>query len=125
MIENIRTTLIVTLSILVVIMAVRRFKRYIKMHHMPVPQHVELVAVEVMYHPPKLRVQVTMPAAEEVFPAMLSQEHAPLSSWPAVQVAKGDHVFELPLQADAEGIYFFEIATSSQRTERRFIVHQA
>ena len=124
MIENIRTTLIITLSILMVIMAVRRFKRYIKMHHTPVPQHVELVTVEVMYHPSQLRVQVSMPAAEEVFPAMLSHEHAPLRTWPAVQVSKGDHTFELPLSEDTDGTYFFEIATSSQRTERKFIVRR-
>ncbi|MBZ0206029.1 MAG: hypothetical protein K8H89_06865 [Flavobacteriales bacterium] len=125
MIEDFRTTLIITLSILVVVILVRRFKRYIHLHHMPVPQQVKLEEVEVMYHPPLLRVQVSMPQPEEVFPAMLSEAHAPLLAWPAVVMEKGVQVLELPLPAEAEGCYFFEIATSTQRTERRFMVRQA
>jgi len=125
MIDTLRTTLIITLSILVVVILVRRYKRHIHLHHMPVPQQVKLVAVEVMYHPPMLRVQVSMPQPEEVFPAMLSEAHAPLLKWPAVVVEKGVQVLELPLQADAEGCFFFEIATSTQRTERRFMVRRA
>ena len=38
---------------------------------------------------------------------------------------KGEQVLELPLEAGTEGIFFFEIATATQRTERRFIVRQA
>lgn len=125
MLADFRTALLITLVILLVVIAVRRFKQYVKLHHSPVPQQVELVAVEVTYHPLMLRVQMTMPRPEEVFPAMLSHVHGPVHKWPAVQVAQGDHVLELPLADQAEGTYFFEIATSTQRTERRFTVRQA
>lgn len=125
MIENIRTTLIITLSILVVVLAVRRFRQYVKRYHTPVPQQMELLAIEVAYHPMVLRVQVSMPREEELWMAMLSDRHAPHSSWPSVRLAKGDHVLELPLHEDADGIYFFELASPTQRTERRFIVRRA
>ena len=124
MLEDFRLALLITLALLVGIILFRRFKRYIRIHHMPIPQHVELLHVEVMYHPSILRVQVNMPRPEEVFPAMLTQGHAPLRSWPAVRMEKGGHVLELPLEMDTEGIFFFEIATSTQRTERRFTVRQ-
>jgi len=125
MLEDFRLTLLITLSILVVVILVRRLKQHIRIHHMPVPQHVELQHVEVMCHPVLLRVQMNMPRAEEVFPAMLTQAHAPVRSWPAVRMEKGEQVLELPLEAGTEGIFFFEIATATQRTERRFIVRQA
>ena len=124
MVEDFRFALLVTLTVLVLFLLFRRFKRYYRIHHMPVPQHVELKHVEVMYHPSILRVQVNMPRPEEVFPAMLTQSHAPLRSWPAVRMEQGDHVLELPLEANTEGIFFFEIATATQRTERRFTVRQ-
>lgn len=125
MLEDFRLALLITLSILVAAILVRRLKQHIRAHHLPVPQHVELQHVEVMYHPPLLRVQVRMPQGEEVFPAMLSQAHAPLHAWPPVHMGQGDQVLELPLREGTEGIFFFEIATSTQRTERRFIVRQA
>lgn len=125
MLEDFRLTLLITLSILVVVIVVRRVKQYIRTHHMPVQQHVELQAVEVMYHPVQLRVQMNMPHAEEVFPAMLTHTHAPVRSWPAVRMEQGEQVLELPLEAGTEGTFFFEIATATQRTERRFIVRQA
>ena len=125
MIENIRTTLIIPLSILVVVLAVRRYRQYVKRHHTPVPQQMELLAIEVTYHPLVLRVQVSVPREEEFLLALLSDVHAPHSSWPSVRLAKGDHVLELPLSEDADGTYFFELASRTQRTERRFIVRKA
>lgn len=125
MLENIRTTLIITLSILVVVLAVRRFRQYVKRHHTPVPQQMELLAIEVAYHPMMLRVQVSVPQDEELLLMMLSEVHAPHSSWPSVRLAKGAHVLELPLNEDADGIYFFELASPTQRTERRFIVRKS
>lgn len=124
MIEQIRTTLIVTLSILVLLLAARRFRQYVKRYHSPVPQQMELLAIEVTYHPLVLRVQVSVPREEELLLAMLSDVHAPHSSWPSVRLAKGDHVLELPLSEEADGTYFFELASHTQRTERRFIVRR-
>lgn len=125
MIENIRATLIISLSILVVVLAVRRFRQYVKLHHTPVPQQMELLAIEVAYHPLILRVQVSVPREEELFLSMLSEVHVPHSSWPSVRLAKGDHVLELPINDDVDGTYFFELASPTQRTERRFIVRKA
>lgn len=125
MIDNIRITLIVTLSILVVVMLVRRFLHYVKRYHTPVPQQMELLAIEVAYHPLTLRVQVSVPLDEELFLAMLSELHAPHSSWPSVRLTKGDHILELPMNDDVDGIYFLELTSPTQRTERRFIVRKA
>ncbi len=123
--DDIRTVLLITLAVLVVVVAFRRFRQYVQLKHAPVPQHVELRALEVMYHPPRLRVQLSMPFPTEILPAMLNQAHLPLLVWPAVQAAKGELVLELPLPLEGEGSFFFEIATSTQRTERRFIVRHA
>ncbi len=120
MLANIRLTLLISLTILVLVLLFRWFKRRVLLHDLPTPLHAELVSVEVMYHPSVLRVEVKMPRKEELFPAMLSNVHAPLHSWSAVVVDEGRHVLELPLEAHEEGNYYFELATSSQRTERRF-----
>ena len=123
--DDLRTVLLITLPILVVGAAYRWFKQHVRLHHTPVPKHVELVALEVMYHPAKLRVELSMPGAGEVFPAMFSHRHATLHAWPPMQMAPGDHVLELPLEGELDGPYFFEIATGTQRTERRFTVRKA
>ena len=123
--DALRTVLLITLPILVLAAAYRWFKQYVRLHHTPVPKHVELVAIEVMYHPAKLRVEFSLPGAGEVFPAMLSSRHARLHDWPPMQVAQGDHVLELPLDGELDGHYFFEIATGTQRTERRFTFRKA
>lgn len=124
MIESLRTALLITLAILVAVILYRRIKRYYRVHHMPIPRHMDLLAVEVMYHPPVLRVHIAMPAPGEVFPAMLSDAHAPLAKWPSEALGQGTHVLELPLQEGVEGHFFFEIATATQRTERKFTVRQ-
>ncbi len=123
--EEIRTFLLISLSILVVVVAYKRFRQYVQLHHAPIPQHVELVKLEVMYHPHLLRVELSIPVPGEVFPAMLSHRHALLHSWPAVQMAMGDHVLELPLEGELDGHYYFQIATGTQRTERRFTVRRS
>ena len=123
MLADIRLTLLISLTILVRVMLYNWFKRRVMARDLPTPIHAELVSVEMMYHPPVLRVEVVMPKREELFPAMLSSVHAPLHSWAAVSVEQGRHVLELPVaEAHAEGIYYFELATSNQRTERQFIV---
>lgn len=125
MIESFRTALLITLSILVVVIAVRRLKQYLRQHHMPIPQHVRLLDVQVMYHPERLHVRVKMPRETEVRTTLLSSVHEPLKRWPSGTVPEGEHVLELPLEAGREGVYYLEIATDTQRTERRFTVRQA
>lgn len=125
MLETFRTALLITLSLLVVIILFRRFKKYWRQHHMPVPRHMELLALEVMYHPLLLRIAVSVPAEVELHPALLSAGHERLHAWPAQRLGQGEHVLELPLDPGANGAYVFEIATGTQRTERRFMVRPA
>lgn len=120
MLADIRLTLLISLTILVLVLLYKWFKRRVMMHDLPTPVHAELVSVEVMYHPSVLRVEVVMPRKEELFPAMLSSVHAPLRHWDTVVVDQGRHVLELPLDAHGAGTYYFELATTGQRTERRF-----
>lgn len=124
MIESIRTALLITLSILVVVIVVRRFKLYVRTHLQPVPQQVHLKAVEVMYHPLRLRIAFHLPAAEAVSPALLGHGHARLRQWPTALLEAGDHALELPMEEVPEGHYSIELATGSQRTERRFTVRR-
>lgn len=122
MVDTLRTTLLISLALLVVIIAIRRYKQYIKVHHTPVPRHAELLEVEVAYHPPRVRVLVRLPKEEEVFPAVLAADHTRMSTWPPMRLAAGSHEIEFPLAPEADGVLHFELGSSSQRTERRFIV---
>ena len=120
MLDNLRLALLISLSILLVVVLYKRFKRAVMMRERPAPMHAELLHVEVMYHPARLRVHLSVPSDQEIHPAMLSEAHAPLRRWPAQQVAAGQHVLELELDGHGDGAYYFELATATQRTERRF-----
>ena len=122
MLSDIRLTLLISLTVLVIVLLFKWFKRRVMMHDLPTPIHAELVSVEVMYHPLMLRVEVSMPKKEELFPAMLTDAHQPLHNWPVLAVEQGSHTLELPLGPTVSGTYYLELATASQRTERRFIV---
>ena len=123
--DNIRHTLLITLGILLVAVLYKRFKRYVMIRDLPAPLHAELVHVEVMYHPTRLRVEMTVPRDEDVTPAVLSEQHEHLHDWPARRVHQGHSVLELPLEGRMDGTYFFELATATQRTERKFTLRQA
>jgi hypothetical protein len=122
MLADIRLALLISLTVLVLVLAYKWFKRRTVVRDMPVPIHAQLVSVEVMYHPMVLRVEVEMPCREELFPAMLSEVHAMLHQWPAMAVGQGRHILELPLSADPGRTYYLELATANQRTERRFTI---
>jgi len=121
---KLRLTLLITLSILFLVLLYRRLKERVVARELPAPQHAQLIALEVMYHPARLRVELTVPSDQEIFPAMLSPVHDPLHTWPTEQFAKGRHVMVLPLNGRGDGEYFFELGTSSQRTVRKFNVRQ-
>ncbi len=121
---KLRLTLLITLSILFVVLLYRRFKGRVMARELPAPQHAQLIALEVMYHPARLRVELSVPSEQDIFPVMLTTAHAPLHTWPTEQFAKGQHVMELPLNGHGDGEYFFELGTSSQRTVRKFNVRQ-
>lgn len=79
MFDTLRTTLLITLAILVVAVAIRRYKQYIREQHTPVPRHAELLNVEVVYHPLRVHVLVRLPREEEVFPAVLGGRPFPIN----------------------------------------------
>ena len=122
MFDTLRTTLLITLALLVVAVAIRRYKQYILEKHTPVPRHAELLNVEVMYHPLRVRVEVRLPKEEEVFPAVLAADHSEFEKWPAMRLAAGSHNIEFQLSPEADGVLHFELGSSTQRTERRFTV---
>ncbi len=123
--HTLRLTLLISLSILVVVMLWRRLKRKVIAHDLPAPSHAELIGLRVAYHPERLRVEVSMPAKEELRPSMLNMAYEELHTWPALNMGKGTHVFELVLNGHADGEYYFQLATSSQLTVRKFKVKRS
>ena len=115
----------ISLSLLFVAMVFRRFKRNAMLEERPVASHAELVSLHVEYHPERIRVEVLLPGPEEVRAAMLDLGHQPLHSWPALPKDEGRHVLELPIGPAPDGEYYFELATTSQRTVRKFRLKRA
>ncbi len=120
--ENIRSILLITLSILLVAVLYRRFRLHVVAQHMPVRRHAELTGLLVAYHPARLRVEVKVPAEQAVRMVMLDADHRELHAWPAIELAAGGHTVELELPTDRTGTHFLELRTDTQRTVRQFIV---
>jgi hypothetical protein len=123
--ERIRLTLLISLSILFLVMLWKRFKQRTMAQELPAPSHAELISLQVLYHPERLRVHVKVPSVQDLTPAVLDRQHVQVFTWPSVQAGKGAHVFELPLDALADGEHFFELGTATQRTVRRFRLMRA
>lgn len=115
-----RTALLITLTILLVVVAYRRFRQYVLRKHVPVPLHAELLALEVMYHPGRLRVVVDMPQQERLQAQVLDTRHETVHKWDQRSLEKGRHVLELELPALVDGQYHFDLRTTTQRTLRGF-----
>ncbi len=124
-VDHLRIALLLSLSLLFLAMVWRRFKRKSMEAERPVPLHAELLAIQVEYHPERLRVEVSLPADEELRPAMLDLQHRTLKQWASGTKERGRHVLELPLDPAPDGEYYFELATSSQRTVRKFRLKRA
>lgn len=124
-VTQLRVALLISLSILFVAMVWRRFKRRAMEEERPVPSHAELLALHVEYHPERLRVEVLLKSAEEVRSSMLDGDHRPMHHWPEERRSAGPHVLELPLVAAPDGEYYYELATGSQRTVRKFRLKRA
>ena len=121
-ISDLRITLLVSLAILLIVIVWRRFKQRTVAHELPVRAHAELITLQMRYHPPRLRVEVIMPDAERIRPAMLDLHHGPVHHWPEIDLAAGSHILEFPLNGHTVGDHYFELATGSQRTVRKFSV---
>lgn len=120
LLNELRVALLISLSILFVAMVWRRFKRRVMQNERPVALHAELLALQVEYHPERLRAEVLLPAGEELRSAMLDVEHRVMQSWSNGWKEQGTHVLELPIDPAPDGEYYYELATSSQRTVRKF-----
>ncbi len=118
--DNLRLTLLITLTILFVAMLWKRFKQRTVANDLPVRSHAEVISMHVLYHPERLRVQVKVPSMQELIPAVLDDHHEQQFAWPSVRADKGSHVLELPLNDVKDGEHFFELGTDTQRTVRRF-----
>ncbi len=122
--NSIRTALIITLSIAVVVLLWRRFRRSVMARDMPAVLHAELVALEVMYHPPRLHVLLSVPEVQDIHMTLLDGAHQQVHHWEAVHVGKGHHTLEYILPTLRDGSFHLEIRTSTQRTERQFRLQQ-
>ncbi len=118
--ENLRTALLITLSVLLVIVLFQRFRRRVLARDMPAPLHAELLSLTVAYHPARLLVEVHVPQPQRLATALIHADGMPLHPWPDSSLAAGTHRFELPLPDLEPGSYHFELRTSTQRTVRRF-----
>jgi hypothetical protein len=119
-IDDLRVTLLISLSFLLVAILYRRFKRKVLADDLPAPLHAELVGLQVAYHPQRLRVEVSMPSRQELHPRLVDRAHVALHTWPSLTLGEGEHTFEVTLPALPDGEHFFELATSTQRTVRVF-----
>ncbi len=122
--DNIRLALIISLSILLVLVLWRRFKGRVVASDMPVPLYAELVAVEVEYHPARLRVVIAVPHAQTIHTSLLDTSHARRHDWADMALQRGDSTVNLVLPSLADGDYYLEMRTSTQRTVRRFRLQQ-
>jgi hypothetical protein len=118
--DDIRITLLISLSLLLVGVLYKRFKRKVMARDLPAPLHAELTGLQVEYHPARLRVEVSMPGRQELLPRLVTRDHKPVHAWSSLTLGAGDHAFELALPALEPGDHFFELATATQRTVRLF-----
>lgn len=122
---DIRTALIISLSITVVVLAWKRFRDHVRAKDLPAPLHAELITVEVAYHPSRLRIQIKLPGRQLVHTALLDGDHRTLHDWPANELLAGEHEVEHLLPELQDGGYFLEMRTDTQRTVRHFRLRQA
>jgi hypothetical protein len=118
--ENIRTALIITLSIVLVVLLYRRFKQYVRERDLPQVLHAELLQVQVAYHPARLLVDLRTPEAVDLQFALLNASHTPAHHWHTIRAKAGLATLELALPPLEDGAHFLEMRTHTQRTVRQF-----
>ena len=115
-----RTSLIITLSIMLVAIIVKRVKRKVYEASVPAPMHAELVSLEVEYHPSRLHVVISLPRKQLLRTTLLDHQHNVKYAWPEGELDSGMHAFERSLPPLADGVYYLEVSTPTQRTVRQF-----
>lgn len=118
--ENIRNALIITLSLVLLVLLFRRFKRYVKERDVPQVLHAELLQLHVAYHPARLLLELRAPEPVELHFALLNEAHTTIHHWHTSTAPTGVSTLELQLPAVADGTYFVEMRTHTQRTVRQF-----
>ncbi|HRH69597.1 MAG TPA: hypothetical protein PLB89_08840 [Flavobacteriales bacterium] len=122
---TLRTALLITLSILLVVVIWRRFKQRVVANDMPAPMHAELLGLDVAYHPARLLVLLHVPSDQRIGTRVLDRSHVETYSWEMRSLNKGTHTLEQMLPTLPDGTYFLEMTTSTQRTVRQFRLQQA
>ena len=117
---TLRTALLITLSILLVVIVYRRFRHRVMLRDLPVVSHAELIALHVAYHPARLHVLIKVPTKQELRMHVLSVEHEQVHTWPSNAQGPGEVQVELELPEIPDGTYNLEMATATQRTVRQF-----
>lgn len=115
-----RTALIITLSILLVYLLARRLKQRTLRDDLPAIGHAELLSLEVVYHPSRLSLLLELPDGQLIHTTLLDERHQVKFSWPEGRLEKGVHAIERPLPPLANGTYYLEVSTGTQRTVRQF-----
>lgn len=123
-IVTLRTALLITLSILLAVMAFRRFRRWVLIKGVPAINHAELLALDVHYHPARLRFLIKMPQGELLQMALLDTGHKPFHTYQDEHLPQGTHELQRELPELSDGEYFFEIRSATQRTVRGFRLQQ-
>ncbi|MBL0126865.1 MAG: hypothetical protein IPP83_05275 [Flavobacteriales bacterium] len=117
---TIRTALLITLPIMLVVVLWRRFKHNVIARDLPAPQHLELLQLEVEYHPARLRVALKVPSKQTLHAFLLSAAHEQIHTWPVHVLEAGADPIHLDLPALTDGLYHVQLDTGTQRTVRQF-----
>ncbi len=121
---TLRTALLITLSILLVVLAFRRFRQWVLVKDLPAINHAELLSLDVHYHPARLRFLVKMPQGELLQMALLDTAHVPFHTYHDEQLPNGTHELYRELPEMSDGFYFLEVRSATQRTVRGFRLQQ-
>lgn len=117
---TLRTALLISLSMVLILVLFQRFRRKAMATELPAPLHAELLVLEVAYHPARLVVEVKLPDEQVLLTRLHDAEHRPVHAWPDERARGGRLHLERMLPDLAPGTYHFELATATQRTVRRF-----
>lgn len=123
--ESLRTTLLITLSILLVVVVYRRFRSSVLRKDVPVVSHAGVLRLDVEYHPARLRIQVDMPREDIIHTRLLDMQHRNLHDWEDLSIPQGIHEIERMLPPLEDGTFHLEVRTATQRTVRGFRLRNA
>lgn len=116
---TLRTALLISLSVVLILVLFQRFRRKVMATELPAPMHAELLALEVAYHPARLLAEVRLPDDQVLKTRLHDADHRPVHAWPDERALGGHLHLERALPDLAPGTYHFELATATQRTVRR------